>query len=195
MENEREIVQWYLTAGLYEAPALFNTFPDRIRRQCFVGGTPASWDRLPVEVKAAIAARRAAVCAEGERIAAEIDKRETAKIEAILLLGQLTAARFDVYALAGPANAAARAALMSLLTGGKIPQAKAGVHALQAALFADIRGECEAEKERHFVEYCERLCRSQRNNPAAQTLADKAQARREEREQWAAKYAAESSAA
>jgi hypothetical protein len=195
MENEREIAQWYVTAGLYEAPAIFNAFPEHIRRQCFTYGSPAAWDRLPMEAKQAVADRRAAVRAEGERIAAEIIQREADRVNAHLLLGQLTDARFEVYALAGPRNAAARASLMTLLTGVKVPQAKSGVNALKAAFYADMRGECEREKELNFLEYCGHLCRSQRNNPGAQALADKARARREEQARWTANYTAQLSAA
>ncbi len=195
MEYETETAQWYLTAGIFQAPAIFAALPETIRRQCFTCGSPASWNRLPIEAKQAIAARRAAVLAEGARIAAEIIKREADRINAHLLLGQLTDARFDVYALAGPRNAANRAALMTLLTGVKTPQAKAGIHALRSAFYADMRGECAREKELNFLDYCGHLCRSQRDNPGAQALADKAKLRREEQARWAANYQTHNSAA
>jgi hypothetical protein len=194
MENEREVIQWYLTAGIISTPDLFDGLPEPIRRKCFVYGSPAPWPQLPDEAKQAIAARRAAVCAEGERIAAELDRRESDKIKAHLILAQLTAARCDVYSLAGPDNASARAALMTLLTGVKTPQAKSGVTALQAAFYALYRGDSDREKQRNLARYCERVLRSQRDNPALQALADKAQARREADELWQAQYEAENAA-
>jgi hypothetical protein len=76
--------------------------------------------------------------------------------EAIRLLGVYTAGRFDVWMLAGGAKASCRAHVLSVLTGARVPQSKAGVNALRAALneAANITGDCIAHREENFVTFC-----------------------------------------
>ncbi len=58
----------------------------------------------------------------------------------------------NLWVLAGPARAAARAELMSELKGVKRPQSKSGVNALRDELYAlyEISGDCEATREENF---------------------------------------------
>jgi hypothetical protein len=74
-------------------------------------------------------------------------------MEAIRLLGIYTAGRFDIWALAGHAKASCRAHVLSVLTGIKTPQSKAGVNALREAFYlaGGITGDCLAEKEANFL--------------------------------------------
>jgi len=125
----------------------------------------------------------------GERTENE-ESMYTSRQMAIVGLGVFSDARFDVYALAGSRYASTRASFLSELTGAKVPQSKAGVHALQDAFYDGIQGECLAKRQEAFCLYCERVCREMKDLPVAQELADKAQARREERERWDAHYGA-----
>jgi hypothetical protein len=74
-------------------------------------------------------------------------------IEAIRLLGVYTAGRFDIWLLAGQPKASCRAHIMSVLTGIKTPQRKAGVNALREAFYlaGGIEGDCLAAKEDNFL--------------------------------------------
>ena len=68
-----------------------------------------------------------------------------------------TAGRMDVYALAGSARASCRKHVLEALTGQKQTQAKAGVTALRAAIYAagNITGDCEAHRETKFIHWGE----------------------------------------
>jgi len=62
---------------------------------------------------------------------------------------------FDVYQLAGAANVGNRAYLITQITGQKTTHAKAGVNALQAALYTlhTSEGNCQAAREQNFAEW------------------------------------------
>ena len=77
--------------------------------------------------------------------------------EAIKLLGQMTNGRFDAWNMFGDYNATNRAQIMATLQGvAKVPKAKAGVTALEQALFACFEPPyaCLAVKRAAFVEFC-----------------------------------------
>ncbi len=78
--------------------------------------------------------------------------------EAVRLLGVYTAGRFDIWALAGPARASCRAHVMSVLTGTRTPQAKAGVTMMREAFYTvagdSIVGSCIAQREDAFITWC-----------------------------------------
>ncbi len=75
---------------------------------------------------------------------------------AVKLLHILTNGRYNIWELAGPRNAPARAKVMSLLLGKKTPQAKSGVNAIQKEFFAQtqIGSGCLAEQEQNFCDAC-----------------------------------------
>jgi hypothetical protein len=73
--NERETAQWYATVGYQVMRDELAALPDAERRQCFEYGGLVTWNRLPVSAKNAIAAKRAEIIANGERMQAEIDAR------------------------------------------------------------------------------------------------------------------------
>lgn len=76
--------------------------------------------------------------------------------EAIRLLGAYTGGRFDIWLLAGGSKASCRAHVMSVLTGQRVPQSKAGVNAIRSAFYArlGVTGEYEAQREQNFVAIC-----------------------------------------
>ena len=75
------------------------------------------------------------------------------QLKALQLLKALTRDRFDIWMLAGSSNARLRAALMSELTGSKVPQSKSGVNAIRDAFYAvgNISGDCLYEQENNFI--------------------------------------------
>ena len=70
-------------------------------------------------------------------------------LKAINYLSVLTNGTFDIYRLAGKANRFDRQALMSMLLGRKVPQAKAGVNAISRHLMNvnGIQSGCYAARE------------------------------------------------
>jgi hypothetical protein len=78
--------------------------------------------------------------------------RDAKLAEALRLVGVYSGGRFDLWALAGPAKASCRAHVMSAFTGAKVPQSKAGVFAIQAALFGALNppGDCQATRDENF---------------------------------------------
>lgn len=74
---------------------------------------------------------------------------------ALRMLNQATRGRFDINMLAGPHNAKTRAEIMSVLTGAKVPQAKAGIHALWTAFYslAGTPAGCIRHREDEFMEW------------------------------------------
>src|SRR2546426_5946521 len=79
--------------------------------------------------------------------------------EALRVLGSYTAERYDVWMLAGNSRASYRAQVMSVLKGIRVPQSKAGVHALRAALYeaANIERDCLADKDDKFIQFAKQL--------------------------------------
>ncbi len=82
--------------------------------------------------------------------------------EGLRLLGVYTAGRFDIWMLAGNAKASCRAHVMSVLTGERTPQSKAGVNAMVAAFHALAgvagKGSCAAIREDMFVAWAKEAC-------------------------------------
>lgn len=80
---------------------------------------------------------------------------------AIRMLKRLTHDRCDLWMLAGSSNAKLRAQLMEVLTGSKVPQAKAGINALETAFYTvcGIIGECKAERDENFRKFCLEVAR------------------------------------
>ncbi len=80
---------------------------------------------------------------------------------AVARIGTLTRGTYAVWRLAGPHNAAERAALMTALTGKKTPKAKAGVTAIISVLndLAGVtgKGTCIANREDMFAEWAKSL--------------------------------------
>lgn len=78
--------------------------------------------------------------------------------QAIGVLGKASPIRFDVWNMAGRHNAPIRAQLMALLLGvPKVPQAKAGVNALEAEFCKQAGIEswtCGADRENKLAEFC-----------------------------------------
>jgi hypothetical protein len=74
----------------------------------------------------------------------------------IALLGTLTSGFYDTYRVAGPAHRANRARIMSLLLGVRVPVAKAGVTAMESALFDIVQpvGGCNAVRR---TDVCRKL--------------------------------------
>lgn len=80
--------------------------------------------------------------------------------ETLVRLSESTRGTFDVWRLMGPDCAPLRAVIMADLLGvPKVPQSKAGVTALRAALLAwsGVAGTCNADRDRNLREHCERL--------------------------------------
>lgn len=69
--------------------------------------------------------------------------------EFLRLLGVYTGGRFVPWALAGPAKASRRAHVMSALAGARVPQSRAGITAIEQALFSITQadGSCLAVRE------------------------------------------------
>ena len=74
-------------------------------------------------------------------------------VTAALSMLRVASSYFDVYALAGPHNARARAALLSTLLGRKVPQSQAGVTAIERELFAIAKpeGSCLSVRREVFA--------------------------------------------
>jgi hypothetical protein len=81
-------------------------------------------------------------------LAARVDAQQSAKMNfgALRVMSRVTGGTFRVERLTGPANAAARAELLSEIVGRKVPQSQAGVSALIKAVFAALGavGNCRA---------------------------------------------------
>lgn len=75
--------------------------------------------------------------------------------QALYLLSVHTAGKFRMWSLAGNGNTKKRVAILSALRGEKVPQAKAGISALQREFFAlaEIGGECHVEQEENFIQW------------------------------------------
>jgi hypothetical protein len=84
---------------------------------------------------------------------------KTNELEALRLLGASTRNWFQIYDLAGPSNAVTRAKLMTMLTGVKTPQAKAGVTALSQAFvtLSGVTGSCNAAVENNFTAWAKEM--------------------------------------
>ena len=80
--------------------------------------------------------------------------------DAMHLLAKHTGGRFDIWALAGPHNAKARAEIASALAGRKVPQSRAGVTAIRDSLYAMVSpsGNCNATREDAFIDYARKYC-------------------------------------
>jgi hypothetical protein len=74
-------------------------------------------------------------------------------VEALKLVKTYAGGRFHIWNLAGNAKASCRAHIMSVLLGVKMPQIKAGMTAMAAALLDAVgaAGDCPAARESDFA--------------------------------------------
>ncbi len=80
---------------------------------------------------------------------------KTQQSQVLQVLNAYTRGSFNLYWSLAGSHAAERAQIMTLIAGTKVPQAKAGITALTAAVhdLFGIEGTCHANREDNFVEF------------------------------------------
>lgn len=69
------------------------------------------------------------------------------------LIREFTAESFNLELLYGPQGLAARATILSAITGDYVPKSKAGWNAFRSAVYAwaNVTGDCEATRQSNFT--------------------------------------------
>ncbi len=77
------------------------------------------------------------------------------QLEALKLLRTYCGGTLFFRRLTGPAKATCRAHILSVLTGTKVPKSKAGIHALEEALYAFVKpeGQSPSAQEQAFQQW------------------------------------------